>query len=59
MERGSVVEQVLDLQTGRATLVVAVPEESRIETVADLAGAKVATEFRGSRARSLRSTGLM
>jgi ATP phosphoribosyltransferase len=47
MERGSVVEQVLDLQTGRATLVVAVPEESRIETVADLAGAKVATEFPG------------
>ncbi|WP_332449694.1 ATP phosphoribosyltransferase [Methanoculleus sp.] len=45
MERGSAVEQVLDLQTGRATLVVAVPEESEIETVADLAGAKVATEF--------------
>jgi ATP phosphoribosyltransferase len=45
MERGSVVEQVLDLQTGRATLVVAVPEESGIETIADLAGAKIATEF--------------
>ncbi len=45
MERGSVVEQVLDLQTGRATLVVAVPEESDIEAVADLAGAKIATEF--------------
>ncbi|NLB00333.1 MAG: ATP phosphoribosyltransferase [Methanomicrobiales archaeon] len=45
MERGSVVEEVLDLQTGKATLVVAVPEESDIETVADLADARVATEF--------------
>jgi len=45
MERGSAVEQVLDLQTGKATLVVAVPEESDVETVTDLAGAKVATEF--------------
>ena len=45
MERGSAVEEILDLQTGKATLVVAVPEESEIETVADLAGAKVATEF--------------
>ncbi|MDD2473626.1 MAG: ATP phosphoribosyltransferase, partial [Methanoculleus sp.] len=47
MERGSTVEQVLDLQTGRATLVVAVPEESDIEAVADLSGATVATEFPG------------
>jgi len=45
MERGSAVEQVLDLQIGSATLVVAVPEESEIGTVADLDGAKVATEF--------------
>ncbi|MDV2481808.1 ATP phosphoribosyltransferase [Methanoculleus sp. Wushi-C6] len=45
MERGSTVEQVLDLQTGKATLVVAVPEESGIEAVADLDGATVATEF--------------
>ncbi len=45
MERGSAVEQILDLQIGSATLVVAVPEESDIETVADLDGAKVATEF--------------
>ncbi len=45
MERGSAVEQLLDLQIGSATLVVAVPEESDIETVADLDGAKVATEF--------------
>ncbi len=45
MERGSAVEQVLDLQIGRATLVVAVPEESDARTVADLDGVKVATEF--------------
>ncbi|NLZ30050.1 MAG: ATP phosphoribosyltransferase [Methanomicrobiales archaeon] len=45
MERGSVVEEVLDLEIGRATLVVAVPEESGIEAVNDLDGARVATEF--------------
>ncbi|NLA39027.1 MAG: ATP phosphoribosyltransferase [Methanomicrobiales archaeon] len=45
MERGSAIEQLLDLGIGRATLVVAVPEESGIEAVADLDGARVATEF--------------
>ena len=45
LERGSAVEQVLDLQIGKATLVVAVPEEADIKAVADLDGAKVATEF--------------
>jgi ATP phosphoribosyltransferase len=45
MERGSEVEQLLDLQMGRATLVIAVPEESEIEIVADLDGARIATEF--------------
>ena len=45
MERGSAVEQILDLQIGSATLVVAVPEESVIEAVGDRDGAKVATEF--------------
>jgi len=45
LERRSVVEELLDLQTGRATLVVAVPEESTVETIADLDGARVATEF--------------
>jgi ATP phosphoribosyltransferase len=45
MERGSAVEEVLDLEIGRATLVVAVPEESGIEAVDDLDGARVATEF--------------
>jgi ATP phosphoribosyltransferase len=45
MERGSAVEHLLDLQMGRATLIVAVPEESEVRTVADLDGATVATEF--------------
>ena len=45
MERGSAVEEVLDLEIGRATLVIAVPEESGIEAVDDLDGARVATEF--------------
>lgn len=45
MERGSVVEEILDLQIGSATLVVAVPEESDIGSVSDLGGTRVATEF--------------
>ncbi|TAJ44609.1 ATP phosphoribosyltransferase [Methanofollis fontis] len=45
MERGSVVNELLDLRMGRARLVVAVPEEAEVNAVADLAGAKVATEF--------------
>ena len=45
MERCSAVDEVLDREIGRATLVVAVPEESGIEAVADLDGARVATEF--------------
>ncbi len=45
MERGSDVAELLDLQMGRATLVVAVPEESPVTTVADLAGSRIATEF--------------
>ncbi len=45
VERGSVVDELLDLKTGRATLVLAVTEDSRALKVTDLAGAKVATEF--------------
>jgi ATP phosphoribosyltransferase len=44
-ERGAAVEEILDLQFGRARLVVAVPEESRVRAVADLQGARIATEF--------------
>lgn len=44
-ERGSVVEELLDLKMGRATLVVAVPEDAPINGVEDLDGARIATEF--------------
>jgi ATP phosphoribosyltransferase len=45
MERGARVKELLDLQVGKARLVVAVPEDSGANRVADLAGARVATEF--------------
>ena len=47
MERGSDVEELLDLQSGNATLVLAVPENSSIRRAGDLDGLRVATEFPG------------
>jgi len=47
MERGADVETLLDLRMGKATLVIAVPEDSAITSVQDLEDAKVATEFSG------------
>ncbi|MCC7566528.1 MAG: ATP phosphoribosyltransferase [Methanomicrobiaceae archaeon] len=47
VERGSVVEDLLDLKIGKATVVLAVPEDSRVEVPEDLNGARVATEFPG------------
>ncbi len=44
-EKGSRVEELLDLHIGIARLVVAVPEESLATDLADLSGARVATEF--------------
>jgi ATP phosphoribosyltransferase len=44
-ERGSDVEELLDLQSGRAKLVLAVHEDSAITSIKQLAGLKVATEF--------------
>ncbi|MDD1679212.1 MAG: ATP phosphoribosyltransferase, partial [Methanomicrobiales archaeon] len=44
-EKGSRVEEILDLRIGKARLVVAVPEESPASEVGDLAHARVATEF--------------
>ena len=44
-ERGSDVEQLLDLQIGKATVVLAVPEESPVQSPGDLDGTRVATEF--------------
>ena len=45
IERGSDVAELLDLQIGRAKLVLAVHEDSDITEPAQLAGRKVATEF--------------
>jgi ATP phosphoribosyltransferase len=44
-EKGSRVQELLDLRMGIAQLVVAVPEESPAAGVTDLADARVATEF--------------
>jgi ATP phosphoribosyltransferase len=45
IERQSDVEELLDLQIGRAKLVLAVHEDSPITSAKELAGLKVATEF--------------
>jgi ATP phosphoribosyltransferase len=44
-ERGADVEPLLDLKFGRASLVLAVPEDSFFQKAQDLEGKKVATEF--------------
>ena len=45
IERQSDVEELLDLQVGRAKLVLAVHEDAGFSSVRQLAGRKVATEF--------------
>lgn len=45
IERESDVEELLDLASGRAKLVLAVHEDSPVTKVKELAGKKVATEF--------------
>jgi len=45
VERESEVEDLLDLQSGKAKLVLAVHEDSPVTSVHQLAGMKVATEF--------------
>lgn len=45
VERQSDVEELLDLQFGKARLVLAVHEDSPVTSVKQLAGQKVATEF--------------
>ncbi|MBP2133204.1 ATP phosphoribosyltransferase [Methanomicrobium sp. W14] len=47
LERGSVVDEILDLKSGHARLVLAVPEDSGITSSKQLGGMKVATEFPG------------
>jgi ATP phosphoribosyltransferase len=44
-EREALVEELLDIQSGRAKLVLAVPEDSPVTSVNQLNGKKVATEF--------------
>ncbi len=44
-ERGARVEALLDLKFGKASLVLAVPEDSNFQTAQELEGKKVATEF--------------
>jgi ATP phosphoribosyltransferase len=45
MERGVDVRCLLDLEFGKASLVLAVPEDSGAESVEDLAGGRIGTEF--------------
>ncbi|AKB13754.1 MAG: ATP phosphoribosyltransferase [Methanosarcina thermophila] len=47
MERGAKVETLLDLKFGKASLVLAVPEDSDLQKAQDLEGKKIATEFPG------------
>jgi ATP phosphoribosyltransferase len=44
-ERGTAVTEILDLKMGSATLVLAVPEDSGIQSAEELAGKRIATEF--------------
>jgi ATP phosphoribosyltransferase len=44
-ERGARVEALLDLRFGKASLVLAVPEDSDFQKAQDLEGRKIATEF--------------
>ena len=57
-ECGADVEVLLDLKFGRATLVLAVPEDSEIEKPEDLEGRKVATEFPGITAQYFEKLGI-
>lgn len=45
VERGSEVAELLDLKIGKATLVLAVHDDSGVQSVRDLRDAKIATEF--------------
>ena len=47
IERGSDIAELLDLKIGKATLVLAVHDDSEARSIEDLKGAKIATEFPG------------
>ncbi|ELY49058.1 ATP phosphoribosyltransferase [Natronorubrum bangense] len=52
------VEELLDLEFGRCRLVLAAPEDGALETVADMAGKTVATEFPNITADFFADTGV-
>ena len=52
------VEELLDLEFGRCRLVLAAPEDGELETVADMAGKTVATEFPNITADFFADTGV-
>lgn len=58
MERGSDVEELLDLKSGSANLVLAVPEESPISKPEELDGMRIATEFPGISERYFEKLGI-
>ncbi|MBT8507983.1 ATP phosphoribosyltransferase [Methanomicrobiaceae archaeon CYW5] len=58
LERGSQVEELLDLKMGEARLVLAVPEESGITTAEEMADMTIATEFPGITARYFGDRGI-
>ena len=58
MERGSDVEELLDLQSGNANLVLAVPADSGITDPKQLDGLRVATEFSGISAKYFKDLGI-
>ncbi len=58
LERGSQVEELLDLKMGTARLVLAVPEESAITTAEEMGDMTVATEFPGITSRYFSERGV-
>jgi len=58
LERGSQVEELLDLKLGTARLVLAVPEESEITGAEQMANMTIATEFPGITSRYFAAKGI-
>ena len=57
-ERGAAVDDLLDLQFGEATLVLAVMEDSPVVDLAELEGRRIATEFPNLTARFFEERGV-
>lgn len=58
MERGSDVEELLDLKSGNATLVLAVPVDSGITAPEEVDGLRIATEFPGISEKYFKKIGI-